>query len=86
MKLPLKDLNHSPYPPHLINTYTYGVNIAPKMCGGKTYFVLVALFLLRSCVALLAGGTSAFVFHSNIKMMVFLSRSYLVTFSNMFSY
>ena len=34
VKLLLKDLNPGPYPPHPINTYTYGVTIASKMSGG----------------------------------------------------
>ena len=30
------DLNLGPYPPHPTNTYTYGVAIAPRVCGGVT--------------------------------------------------
>ena len=32
VKLPHGDLNLSPYP---TNTYTCGVTIAPRVCGGK---------------------------------------------------
>ena len=35
VKLPLRDLNAGPYPPHPISVYTYGVTITPKMCGGN---------------------------------------------------
>ena len=35
VKLPPGDLNSGPCPPHLTNTYTCGVTIAPKMCGGE---------------------------------------------------
>ena len=35
VKLPHGDLNLSPYPTHPTNTYTCGVTIAPRMCGGK---------------------------------------------------
>ena len=34
MKLPPGYLNLDPYPPHLISTYTCGVTIASRMCGG----------------------------------------------------
>ena len=34
VKLPPGDLNFSPYPPHPISTYTYGLTIAPRVCGG----------------------------------------------------
>ena len=34
VKFPPRDLNPGPYPPHLTNTYTYGVTTAPKVCGG----------------------------------------------------
>ena len=33
LKLPPRDLNFGPYPPHSINTYTFGVTIAPRVCG-----------------------------------------------------
>ena len=33
IKLPLGNLNPSPYPPHLTNTYTYKVTIMPKVCN-----------------------------------------------------
>ena len=35
VKLPPKDLNLDPCPPHLTNTYTYKVTIAPRVCGGN---------------------------------------------------
>ena len=34
VKLLLGDLNSDPYPPHSTSTYTCGVIIAPKVCGG----------------------------------------------------
>ena len=34
VKLPPRDLNPNPCLPHSINTYTYGVTIAPRVCGG----------------------------------------------------
>ena len=34
VKLPLGDLNPGLYPLHPTSTYTYGVTIAPNMCGG----------------------------------------------------
>ena len=43
MKLPPRDLNPAPYPPHPTSTYTYGVTIAPRVCGGK---LSIYLFLL----------------------------------------
>ena len=36
VKLPLKNLDSDPYSPHPTNTYTYGVTIAPRVCGGQT--------------------------------------------------
>ena len=33
VKLPSRDLNFSPYPPHLTSTYICGVTIAPRVCG-----------------------------------------------------
>ena len=41
MKLPPKDLNLGPYPPHPISTYTYEVIIAPRVCGGKNNILCV---------------------------------------------
>ena len=35
VKLPLKDLNSGPYPPHSISTYTCGVTIVPRVCGNR---------------------------------------------------
>ena len=34
VKFPPGDLNPGPYPPHPTSTYTYGVTIAQRMCGG----------------------------------------------------
>ena len=33
VKFLLRDLNSDPYPPHLTSIYTYGVTIAPRVCG-----------------------------------------------------
>ena len=30
-----RDLNPDPYPPHPTSTYTCGVTVAPRVCGGK---------------------------------------------------
>ena len=35
VKLTSRDLNSNPYPPHLTNTYTCGVTIAPRVCSGQ---------------------------------------------------
>ena len=35
VKLTSRDLNSTPYPPHLTNTYTCGVTIAPRVCDGE---------------------------------------------------
>ena len=35
VKFPRKDLNPDPCPPHLTNTYTCGVIIAPRMCSSS---------------------------------------------------
>ena len=40
VKLPPGDLNPDSYPLHLISTYTYGVTIAPRVCGGIPYELL----------------------------------------------
>ena len=34
VKLPPRDLNHGPCPAHPITTYTCGVTITPRVCGG----------------------------------------------------
>ena len=34
VKLSSEDLNSGPYPPHPTSTYTCGVIIAPRVCGG----------------------------------------------------
>ena len=34
VKLPLRDLNLGPCPPHPTSTYICGVTIAPRVCGG----------------------------------------------------
>ena len=41
MKLPPKDLNLGPYPPHPTNTYTYGVIIASRVCGDRNNILCV---------------------------------------------
>ena len=40
VKLPPRDLNPSLYPSHPTNTYTCGVNIAPRVCGGRVVLVI----------------------------------------------
>ena len=35
VKLPLRNLNLSPYPPYPTSTYTYRVTTAPKVHGGN---------------------------------------------------
>ena len=35
VKLPLRDLNPNPCPPHSTITYTYGVIVALRVCGGN---------------------------------------------------
>jgi len=54
VKLPPKDLNPGPYPPLSISTYTYGVTIAPRVCGSHffiskqiVYLSLVLNFFLK---------------------------------------
>ena len=37
VKLHPKDLNPDPYPQHPTSTYTYGVTIGPRVCGGLTH-------------------------------------------------
>ena len=49
MKLPLKNLNLSPYPLHLTNTYTYKVTIVSNVCGGG----LATQLILPKCDPLL---------------------------------
>ena len=39
VKLPVGDLNPDLYPPHSTNTYTYKVTTAPRVRGGKTYYL-----------------------------------------------
>ena len=41
LKLPLGDLNPSPYLPHPTIIYTCGVTIAPRVCGGQHMCVCV---------------------------------------------
>ena len=43
VKLPLGDLNHSPYLLYPTNTYTCEVTIAPRVCGGKIHICLKLL-------------------------------------------
>ena len=40
VNLPFEDLNLSLYPPHSTSTYTYGVTIAPRVCGGENWSVI----------------------------------------------
>ena len=40
MKLPLRDLNLNPYPPHPTSTYTCRVTIAPRVCDGRVVLKL----------------------------------------------
>ena len=44
MKLPPRHFNPGPYPPHLTNTFTCGVIIAPRMCD-EIIFTLGDLFI-----------------------------------------
>ena len=39
VKLSHGDLNSSPYSPHPISTYTYGVTNAPRVHGGTIQFI-----------------------------------------------
>ena len=39
VKFSLGDLNSSPYSPYPTNTYTCGVTIIPKVCGGFTILI-----------------------------------------------
>ena len=41
MKFPSKNLNPGPYPPHPTSTYTYGIIIAPRVCGGRNNILCV---------------------------------------------
>ena len=43
LKLPLGDLNPSPYLPHPTIIYTCGVTIAPRVCGGQHMCVCVCV-------------------------------------------
>ena len=43
VKLPPRDLNLGPCPPHSTNTYTYGVIIAPRACGDICSIIEIAL-------------------------------------------
>ena len=46
VKLPPRDLNIDPYSPHSTNTYTCGVTIVPRMCGGRCAVVVSTLIKL----------------------------------------
>ena len=46
VKLPPGDLNPGPYLPYSINTYTYEMIVAPRMCGG---FVACFLESFHTC-------------------------------------
>ena len=70
VKLPPGDMNLGPYPPHLTNTYTCGVTIAPRLCGGflenllipSVMFCWIACKELRSSRGtLLLNGVSSLV-------------------------
>ena len=41
VKLPSGDLNPDPCPPHPTSTYTCRVIIAPKMCSGDIFVLIV---------------------------------------------
>ena len=42
VKLPLRDLNLSSYPPHPTNTYTCGVTTVPRVRGGMNTYSEIA--------------------------------------------
>ena len=47
VKLPLENLNPSPYPPpHFTSTYTYGVTITLRVCDGKFSFLNIHVLQL----------------------------------------
>ena len=47
VKLPPRDLNPGPCPPHPTSTYTCGVTIAPRVCGGTiAYYILPSNYFL----------------------------------------
>ena len=35
VKLPPRNLNPTPWPPHPTSTYTCGVTTVPRLCGGS---------------------------------------------------
>ena len=39
VKFPVGDLNPDPYPSHPTSIYTYRVTTAPRVRGGKTYYL-----------------------------------------------
>ena len=43
VKLSSKNLNFGFCPPHSTSTYTYGVTIAPRVCGREKFPLLIAL-------------------------------------------
>ena len=43
VKLSSKNLNFGSCPPHSTSTYTYGVTIAPRVCGREKFPLLIAL-------------------------------------------
>ena len=43
VKLPPGDLNPDPCPPHSTSTYTFGVTIVPRVCGGDDKEILKKL-------------------------------------------
>ena len=46
VKFPPRNLNPGRYPLHSTNTYTCGVTITPRVCGGKKCFLKKLSFWL----------------------------------------
>ena len=46
VKFPPEDLNPDPYPPHSKSTYTYGVTIALRKCGGASLKLGMGIHIL----------------------------------------
>ena len=58
VKLPPGDLNPDPCPPHPTSTYTCGMTIAPRMCGGHTHIfssIFYWIYMNRSLPMKLRG-------------------------------
>ena len=47
VKLLPRDLNPSSYPPHPTNTYTCGVTIASRVCGGSVILIYIYIYIQR---------------------------------------